>query len=96
ELGGPNHIKRSVVLDKDGPPLKSSSGYYYFGAAKNLKGVREMFEQQTAEQGERKLTKKDLLERATPEYNGYFDETAELLEAEREAEMEWLRANPVA
>lgn len=44
ELGGPDYAKLEVKLyDRDGVELPGSGGYKYFGAAKDLPGVRELF-----------------------------------------------------
>jgi pre-mRNA-splicing factor ISY1 len=43
ELGGPDHLKNdSILFDADGKEIPGSSGYRYFGAAKELPGVREL------------------------------------------------------
>jgi len=44
ELGGPDYSKLEAKLyDQDGIELPGSGGYKYFGAAKDLPGVRELF-----------------------------------------------------
>lgn len=44
ELGGPDYSKLETKLyDRDGVELPGSGGYKYFGAAKDLPGVRELF-----------------------------------------------------
>lgn len=44
ELGGPDYSKLEAKLyDRDGVELPGSGGYKYFGAAKDLPGVRELF-----------------------------------------------------
>ena len=44
ELGGPDYKKLSVKLyDSQGFELPGTAGYKYFGASKDLPGVRELF-----------------------------------------------------
>jgi pre-mRNA-splicing factor ISY1 len=44
ELGGPDFGKEEArFYDKEGVELPGSGGYMYFGAAKDLPGVRELF-----------------------------------------------------
>ena len=44
ELGGPDYSKLEQKLyDRDGIELPGSGGYKYFGAAKDLPGVRDLF-----------------------------------------------------
>ena len=44
ELGGPDYAKLEKKLyDRDGVELPGSGGYKYFGAAKDLPGVRDLF-----------------------------------------------------
>ena len=55
--------------DVQGLSLKGSGGYRYFGAAKNLPGVRELFARHAA-----KLTKRkrgDVYKYITPDYYGF-------------------------
>jgi len=58
--------------DAQGLSLKGSGGYRYFGAAKDLPGVRELFARHAA-----KLTKRkrgDVYKYITPDYYGLRDE----------------------
>ena len=44
QLGGPDLRKNEVKFtDSEGAELPGSGGYMYFGAAKDLPGVRELF-----------------------------------------------------
>ena len=44
ELGGPDYrIMQPKLMDNDGLELPGADGYKYFGAAKNLPKVRELF-----------------------------------------------------
>jgi pre-mRNA-splicing factor ISY1 len=46
-LGGVDYAaQRTRVTDSDGAMAMGENGYYYFGAAKELPGVRELFERQ--------------------------------------------------
>jgi pre-mRNA-splicing factor ISY1 len=91
ELGGVdyNRIERLQQLEEnDGTDgsigLKGSSGYRYFGAAKELPGVKELFARNAV-----KLTKRkrgDVYKYITPDYYGLRDEEdGVLLELEEEA-----------
>ena len=54
--------------------MTSQRGYKYFGAAKDLPGVRELFEQQAEEEGPPKRTKAELVKNIDAHYFGYMDE----------------------
>uniref|UniRef100_A0A0N4ZTA4 Protein SDA1 homolog n=1 Tax=Parastrongyloides trichosuri TaxID=131310 RepID=A0A0N4ZTA4_PARTI len=43
ELGGPDHRRLRESIESTGAGLASNRGYKYFGAAKDLPGVRELF-----------------------------------------------------
>eukprot|EP00920_Eleutheroschizon_duboscqi_P036654 GHVT01088176.1.p1 GENE.GHVT01088176.1~~GHVT01088176.1.p1 ORF type:complete len:295 (+),score=75.20 GHVT01088176.1:172-1056(+) len=94
EVGGPDYRQASQQLvDAHGESLSGSSasavgGYRYFGAARDLPGVRELFEQESIEKATRK-TRAQLLKGITPEYYGWRDEEdGELLLAEQLKEAE--------
>ncbi len=91
ELGGVdyNRVERLQQLEEnDGTDgsvgLKGSSGYRYFGAAKDLPGVKELFARNAV-----KLTKRkrgDVYKYITPDYYGLRDEEdGILLEVEEKA-----------
>eukprot|EP00111_Clytia_hemisphaerica_P022547 TCONS_00066281-protein len=47
QLEGPNYAKVGPrMLDHEGKELPGNRGYKYFGAAKDLPGIRELFEQE--------------------------------------------------
>ncbi|KAF0756454.1 hypothetical protein AaE_004624 [Aphanomyces astaci] len=73
ELGGATY---SVGSGKDGYDAEGTSlkrgGYKYFGAAKNLPGVRELFEKQDAPKPKR--SRKDIYQGIEPDYYGHLDE----------------------
>lgn len=91
ELGGVdyNRVERLQQLEEDDNAnasigLKGSSGYRYFGAAKDLPGVKELFARNAV-----KLTKRkrgDVYKYITPDYYGLRDEEdGVLLELEEKA-----------
>lgn len=88
-LGGPD-FKALAPKDVEtyGAELASHTGYKYFGAAKDLPGVRELFEAEVPAEAPRK-TRKDLFKHIQPDYYGWRDEEdGMLLLAEQEAQME--------
>ncbi|CAE5967765.1 unnamed protein product [Arabidopsis arenosa] len=92
ELGGPNYSKHSAKMtDLEGNiidvpnPSGRGPGYRYFGAAKKLPGVRELFEK-PPELRKRK-TRYDIYKRIDASYYGYRDDEDGILEKlERNAE----------
>jgi pre-mRNA-splicing factor ISY1 len=93
ELGGPDYAKTGPkITDSEGRPVTDVSGrgagYRYFGAAKNLPGVRELFEKEAPRQV--RYTRAELHRRIDADYYGYRDEDDGVLaavEAEAEAAM---------
>jgi len=94
-LGGPDYSSAgdsSRVKDADGRYAMRSRGgggagadYYYFGVAKDLPGVRELFERKGQE--ERKRSRAELSRAVDAEYFGLRDDEDGLLERlERKAE----------
>ncbi|GMR59011.1 hypothetical protein PMAYCL1PPCAC_29206, partial [Pristionchus mayeri] len=92
ELGGPDYRKIAPrQLDREGREVSSNRGYKYFGAAKDLPGVRELFEKNTEIEGIRK-TRAELMKNVDADYYGYMDDDDGLLvplekEAEEKAKM---------
>jgi pre-mRNA-splicing factor ISY1 len=73
ELGGPNYAASAVkAYDADGRELPGGGGYKYFGAARELPGVRELFQKSAAEAPRRK--RGDMYRNITPDYYGYRDD----------------------
>jgi len=70
ELGGPNYHKSRTTFE--GKSVAGGQGYMYFGATKNLPGVRELFEQ--PEIKKKKRTRHEMYRRIDPDYYGYRDE----------------------
>mmetsp|Transcript_5666 Transcript_5666/g.13486 ORF Transcript_5666/g.13486 Transcript_5666/m.13486 type:complete len:225 (+) Transcript_5666:72-746(+) len=96
-LGGPLYVqKNSAALDAAGIELPSSQqGYKYFGAAKDLPGVRELFEREDAPAAPRR-TRKQMFQGIKPDYYGWRDEEDGMLlltehQCEAEAQDELVR-----
>ncbi|KAG2181167.1 hypothetical protein INT43_008749 [Umbelopsis isabellina] len=89
ELGGPDYLKIGPkLMDQEGREVPGNRGYKYFGRAKDLPGVRELFEQEAPEPT--KKTRQDLYRNVDADYYGYRDEEDGALieyEAEREKEL---------
>ena len=92
ELGGPNYNRHGAKMtDLEGNivdvPNTSGRGpgYRYFGAAKKLPGVRELFEKPP--ELRKRRTRYDIYKRIDASYYGYRDEEDGVLEGlERSAE----------
>ncbi|KAG6742712.1 hypothetical protein D5086_030387 [Populus alba] len=109
ELGGPNYAKHSAKMtDLEGNiidvpnPSGRGPGYRYFGAAKKLPGVRELFEKPP--ELRKRRTRYDIYKRIDASYYGYRDEEDGILEkvegpAEEEMRMraveEWKRMEAI-
>ncbi|KAI5478773.1 pre-mRNA-splicing factor ISY1 [Pseudohyphozyma bogoriensis] len=92
-LGGANYKRAAAKMtDAEGREIPGARGYKYFGRAKELPGVRELFESAAAETKELesfKTQKVDMFAKAGPGYYGDDEEAdGELLKAEGEAEAE--------
>ena len=71
ELGGRNHMSVPCKeIDEDDAP--GTGNYKYFGAARDLPGVRELFSK--PEKGAPRKTKAELLKYINCDYFGYRDE----------------------
>jgi len=87
-LGGADYTAQPKSEETYGAELASQSGYKYFGAAKDLPGVRELFETEEVPEAPRK-TRKQLFKHIQPDYYGWRDEEdGMLILAEQRAEME--------
>lgn len=64
-------------LEKDGKEVAGNRGYKYFGAAKDLPGVRELFEK--AEPDIARKSRIELMKRIGIDYYGYMDNDDGLL-----------------
>lgn len=80
-LGGADYIASAPrSYDADGRELPGQRGYRYFGAAKDLPGVKELFDsgaQEEASQRSRAAIMRDI----TPDYYGYRDDDDGVLAA---------------
>ncbi|KAF1319862.1 Pre-mrna-splicing factor isy1, partial [Globisporangium splendens] len=101
ELGGPDYSRsQPQAYDADGSSVQGGGGYKYFGAAKNLPGVRELFQKE--ERAPKKRSRQDMFKNIEPDYYGFRDEEddSQLLQEEQEVEAalqkatieEWNRA----
>ncbi|CAK9299012.1 unnamed protein product, partial [Gordionus sp. m RMFG-2023] len=82
ELGGPDHFASSNIsiriLNREGKEIPANPGYKYFGAAKDLPGVRELLSEQIVQPSNRK-SKGEILRNIDCHYYGYLDEDDGLL-----------------
>ncbi|XP_043934029.1 pre-mRNA-splicing factor ISY1 homolog [Protopterus annectens] len=73
ELGGPDYTKIGPkMLDHEGKEVPGNKGYKYFGAARDLPGVRELFEKEPIPPPRK--TRAELMKEIDAEYYGYRDE----------------------
>jgi pre-mRNA-splicing factor ISY1 len=73
ELGGSDYnAMEPKSFDADGRELPGGGGYKYFGAAKELPGVRELFQGEAPQKPRR--TRAEMYKHVTPDYYGYRDE----------------------
>ncbi|KAF9462243.1 pre-mRNA-splicing factor ISY1 [Collybia nuda] len=90
-LGGANYRRNVAMLDDDGKEVPGTKGYKYFGRAKDLPGVRELFQSRKNEEEEENqaLAFYKKFMNQGPAYFGDLDENdGKLLEYERKAEEE--------
>ncbi|XP_004210924.1 pre-mRNA-splicing factor ISY1 homolog [Hydra vulgaris] len=86
ELNGPNYAKIGPkMLDHEGKELPGNRGYKYFGAARDLPGVRELFEQDPPKAPRK--NRAELYRFVDADYYGYRDDDDGLIiPLEKEAE----------
>uniref|UniRef100_T1H5B7 Pre-mRNA-splicing factor ISY1 n=1 Tax=Megaselia scalaris TaxID=36166 RepID=T1H5B7_MEGSC len=93
-LGGPHYRRYGPkMFDAEGREVPGNRGYKYFGAAKNLPGVRELFEQET--QYVPKKNYAELMKNIDAEYFGFQDDDDGILipleeKAEKEYREKWI------
>ncbi|KAG6830181.1 hypothetical protein H0H87_008957 [Tephrocybe sp. NHM501043] len=90
-LGGANYRRNVAMLDDDGKEVPGTKGYKYFGRAKDLPGVRELFQSRKKEEEEENqaLAYYKKFMNQGPSYYGDTDEDdGTLLQYERAAEEE--------
>ncbi|EDR00066.1 uncharacterized protein LACBIDRAFT_180818 [Laccaria bicolor S238N-H82] len=95
-LGGANYRRNVAMLDDDGKEVPGTKGYKYFGRAKDLPGVKELFQSRKNEEEEENQVLafyKKFLNQG-PAYYGDLDENdGKVLQYEREAEEDdWTKA----
>jgi len=89
ELGGKSYSgKGAKMLDREGKEVPGNKGYKYFGAARDLPGVRELFESDAPVNT--KKTRAELMKDVDAQYYGFRDDDDGLLvplemKAEKEA-----------
>lgn len=88
ELGGRDYVNNGPeITDIDGKTMKvRGSDYVYFGAARELPGVRELLEKQQKRKKKRKLSPEDILARIDARYYGYDEDDDKVLAAAEFAE----------
>ncbi|KAL0063647.1 NineTeen Complex (NTC) component [Marasmius tenuissimus] len=95
-LGGANYRRNVAMLDDDGKEVPGTKGYKYFGRAKDLPGVRELFQSRKKDEDEDNaaLAYYKKFMNQGPAYYGDLDEAEDdLLKYERSAEgEEWEEA----
>ncbi|OAE20894.1 hypothetical protein AXG93_3256s1410 [Marchantia polymorpha subsp. ruderalis] len=98
ELGGPNYSKTGPkATDEEGKEVDAASGkglgYRYFGAAKQLPGVKELFDKPP--ELRKRRSRYEMYKRIDADYYGYRDDEDGLLEKlEKDAEKE-IRARAI-
>ncbi|KAI5082779.1 hypothetical protein GOP47_0003309 [Adiantum capillus-veneris] len=96
ELGGPNYARTAPkITDYEGKDIVDcrGMGYRYFGAAKQLPGVRELFEKPP--ETKKRRSRYEMYKRIDADYYGYRDEEDGILEPlEKEAEQK-IRAKAI-
>jgi len=91
ELGGRDMRRRSRMLDREGKEIPGSHGYKYFGAARELPGVKELFDQNLAPST--KKTRAELMRDIDAHYYGFRDDDdGKLVGLELEAEKQAVAA----
>jgi len=78
ELGGKSYSgKGAKMLDREGKEVPGNRGYKYFGAARDLPGVRELFDTEVAPTGRK--TRAELMKEVDAQYYGFRDDDDGLL-----------------
>lgn len=93
ELNGPDYKKIGPkLLDKEGKEVPGGKGYKYFGAAKDLPGVKELFDTEIV--SGTKKSRAELMREIDADYYGYLnDEEYLLLPQELKVEQEARKRN---
>jgi len=78
ELGGKSYSSKGAkMLDREGKEVPGNRGYKYFGAARDLPGVRELFESEAPK--EVRKTRAELMKDVDAQYYGFRDDDDGLL-----------------
>lgn len=100
ELGGPdyNAIERRQQMEEGDNHqfLQGSGGYRYFGAAKDLPGVQELFAKQAAKQMAKKRKRGDYYKHITPDYYGFRDEEDGVLLSLEQTQQQQIEQPPLS
>mmetsp|Transcript_12829 Transcript_12829/g.19236 ORF Transcript_12829/g.19236 Transcript_12829/m.19236 type:complete len:301 (+) Transcript_12829:36-938(+) len=90
QLGGPDYNSlEPKTLDADGRTVPGTSGYKYFGAARDLPGVKELLSADSSQAAKKRLkTRAELNKFITPDYYGFRDESIVFNLLQREAQIE--------
>ncbi|GJD10473.1 Pre-mRNA-splicing factor ISY1 [Galdieria sulphuraria] len=93
ELGGPDYSRSALpVGEGEAIQIRGSKGYYYFGAARELPGVKELLKESYSRE-EKKRSRAELYKCVDAEYYGFLDDNDPNLEQlEYEAELEARKA----
>ena len=94
-MGGPNYMRGGRVVDEEGKEIEGGGkGYRYFGRARELPGVKEMFEVKKPREEKGLEARADLRMRVDAAYYGYGldEEDGTLVEYEQGKEEEARRA----
>lgn len=101
QLGGPDYAKNAPkTTDAEGNEVQTGSstgrneGYKYFGAAKLLPGVRELFEKEPPRKVRR--TKHQMHQKINADYYGFRDDEDGILEREEAKAEKAMRAEALA
>jgi pre-mRNA-splicing factor ISY1 len=96
ELGGRNWLTEALATasEADGVELPGSGGYKYFGAAKDLPGVRELFD--AGKSQKKKRSRAEIHRRLRVDYFGFRDEEDPVLLKEEAVAEGKMRALEVA
>ncbi|KAH0578764.1 NineTeen Complex (NTC) component [Termitomyces sp. 'cryptogamus'] len=96
-LGGANYRRNVAMLDDDGKEVPGTKGYKYFGRAKDIPGVRELFQSRMKEEEEENQALafyKKFMDQGPPYYGDLDENDGTLLRYERAAEEEGVYEAP--
>jgi pre-mRNA-splicing factor ISY1 len=90
ELGGVDYKKLTPkTFDAEGYEVPNSGGYKYWGAAKDLPGVRELFAVQAPNAPRKNII--EMYKGINEEYYGDYDDDEEMLQMEKQREEELMK-----